>query len=108
MAGLTGASEVLTQTDTRYDGDKYRVVTTGVWDEDTPNTWQYQSAEKQEDGTYRYTYHVYDVEEVCTMIHVAVCCPRTAISGWCSCTTSPGAARGAGSDGERGALADVA
>ena len=76
VAGLTGASEVLTQTDTRYDGDKYRVVTTGVWDEDTPNTWQYQSAEKQEDGTYRYTYHVYDVEEVCTMIHVAVVLPR--------------------------------
>ena len=76
VAGLTGASEVLTQTDTRYDSDKYRVVTTGIWDEDTPNTWQYQSAEKQGDGTYRYTYHVYDVEEVCTMIHVAVVLPR--------------------------------
>ena len=73
---MSGASEVLTQTDTRYDGDKYRVVTTGVWDEDTPNTWQYQSAEKQEDGTYRYTYHVYDVEEVCTMLHVAVVLPQ--------------------------------
>lgn len=76
VAAMSGASEVLTQTDTRYDGDKYRVVTTGVWDEDTPNTWQYQSAEKQEDGTYRYTYHVYDVEEVCTMIHVAVVLPQ--------------------------------
>ena len=69
-------AEVLTQIDTRYDSDKYRVVTTGVWDEDTPNTWQYQSAEKQEDGTYRYTYHVHDVEEVCTMIHVAVVLPQ--------------------------------
>ena len=72
VAGLAGASEVLTQTDTRYDKDKYRVVTTDVWDEDTPNTWQYQSAEKQEDGMYRYTYRVYDVEKVCTMTHVAV------------------------------------
>ena len=76
VAGLAGASEVLTQTDTRYDGDKYRVVTTAVWDEDTPNEWQYQSAEKQEDGTYRYTYRVYDVEEVCTMTHVAVVLPQ--------------------------------
>ena len=72
VAGLAGASEVLTQTDTQYDSGKYRVVTTDVWDEDTPNTWQYRSAEKQADGTYRYTYHVYDVEEVCTMTHVAV------------------------------------
>ena len=76
VAGLAGASEVLTQTDTRYDGDKYRVVTTAVWDEDTPNEWQYQSVEKQEDGTYRYTYRVYDVEEVCTMTHVAVVLPQ--------------------------------
>lgn len=76
VAGLAGASEVLTQTDTRYDGDKYRVVTTAVWDEDTPNDWQYQSAEKQEDGTYRYTYRVYDVEEVCVMTHVAVVLPQ--------------------------------
>ncbi len=76
VAGLAGASEVLTQTDTRYDSGKYRVVTTDVWDEDTPNTWQYQSAEKQADGTYRYTYHVYDVEEVCTMTHVAVVLPQ--------------------------------
>ena len=76
VAGLAGASEVLTQTDTRYDSGKYRVVTTDVWDEDTPNTWQYRSAEKQADGTYRYTYHVYDVEEVCTMTHVAVVLPQ--------------------------------
>ena len=76
VAGLAGASEVLTQTDTQYDSGKYRVVTTDVWDEDTPNTWQYQSAEKQADGTYRYTYHVYDVEEVCTMTHVAVVLPQ--------------------------------
>ena len=75
-AGLAGASEVLTQTDTRYDSGQYRVVTTDVWDEDTPNGWKYQSAEKQADGTYRYTYHVYDVEEVCTMTHVAVVLPR--------------------------------
>lgn len=75
-AALAGASEVLTQTDTQYDSGKYRVVTTDVWDEDTPNTWQYQSAEKQADGTYRYTYHVYDVEEVCTMTHVAVVLPQ--------------------------------
>ena len=76
VAGLAGASEVLTQTDTQYDRSKYRVVTTDVWDEDTPNTWQYRSAEKQADGTYRYIYHVYDVEEVCTMTHVAVVLPR--------------------------------
>ena len=76
VAGLAGASEVLTQTDTQYDSGKYRVVTTDVWDEDTPNTWQYRSAEKQADGTYRYTYHVYDVEEVCTMTHVAVVLPQ--------------------------------
>lgn len=76
VAGLAGASEVLTQTDTRYDSSKYRVVTTDVWDEDTPNTWQYRSAEKQADGTYRYAYHVYDVEEVCTMTHVAVVLPQ--------------------------------
>ena len=76
VAGLAGASEVLTQTDTQYDSGNYRVVTTDVWDEDTPNTWQYQSAEKQEDGTYRYTYRVYDVEEVCTMTHVAVVLPQ--------------------------------
>ena len=76
VAGLAGASEVLTQTDTQYDSGKYRVVTTDVWDEDTPNTWQYRSAEKQADGTYRYTYRVYDVEEVCTMTHVAVVLPQ--------------------------------
>ena len=76
VAGLAGASEVLTQTDTQYDSGKYRVVTTDVWDEDTPNTWQYRSAEKQADGAYRYTYHVYDVEEVCTMTHVAVVLPQ--------------------------------
>ena len=76
VAGLAGASEVLTQTDTQYDSGKYRVVTTDVWDEDTPNTWQYRSAEKQADGTYRYTYHIYDVEEVCTMTHVAVVLPQ--------------------------------
>ena len=76
VAGLAGASEVLTQTDTRYDSSKYRVVTTDVWDEDTPNTWQYRSAEKQADGAYCYTYHVYDVEEVCTMTHVAVVLPQ--------------------------------
>lgn len=76
VAGLAGASEVLAQTDTRYDSGKYRVVTTDVWTEDTPNTWQYQSAEKQADGTYRYTYHVYDVEEVCTMTHAAVVLPQ--------------------------------
>ena len=76
VAGLAGASEVLNQTDTRYDRGKYRVVTTDVWNEDTPNDWRYQSAEKQADGTYRYTYHVYDVEEICTLTHVAVVLPQ--------------------------------
>ena len=60
--GCPGAG-VYTETEPLYEDDTYREVTTSVWNDDTPPRWHYIDAEKQPDGSYRYTYRAYDLYE---------------------------------------------
>ena len=62
-AHMSGAVKVYTETEPLYEDETYREVTTSVWNEDPPPRWEYSSAEKQPDGSYRYTYRVYDLYE---------------------------------------------
>ena len=62
-AHMSGAVKVYTETEPLYERDIYREVTTSVWNDDPPPRWEYSSAEKQPDGSYRYTYRVYDLYE---------------------------------------------
>lgn len=71
VAHMSGAVRVYTETEPLYERDIYREVTTSVWNEDTPPRWEYSSAEKQPDGSYRYTYRVYDIYEN-AVTHVVV------------------------------------
>ena len=70
-AHMSGAVKVYTETEPLYEDETYREVTTSVWNEDPPPRWEYSSAEKQPDGSYRYTYRVYDVYEN-AVTHVVV------------------------------------
>lgn len=72
VAALDGAAEVYVQEDTEWGKNTYRELTTGKWYDDAlPSNWKYDSAKKQSDGSYLYTYRVYDVP-VCTVTHVTV------------------------------------
>ena len=71
VAHMSGAVKVYTETEPLYERDIYREVTTSVWNEDIPPRWEYSSAEKQPDGSYRYTYRVYDIYEN-AVTHVVV------------------------------------
>ena len=72
VAALDGAAEVYVQEDTKWGKNTYRELTTGKWYDDAlPGNWKYDSAKKQGDGSYLYTYRVYDVP-VCTVTHVTV------------------------------------
>ena len=62
-AHMSGAVKVYAETEPLYERDIYREVTTSVWNNDPPPRWEYSSAEKQPDGSYRYTYRVYDLYE---------------------------------------------
>ena len=69
---MSGATEIRTQTDMEYDKTRYRELNTDIWyDTAMPDNWQYDHAEKQQDGSYRYVYRIYDVR-TCVMTHVAV------------------------------------
>ena len=71
-AKMSGATEIRTQTDMEYDKIRYRELNTDIWyDTAMPDNWQYDHAEKQQDGSYRYVYRIYDVR-TCVMTHVAV------------------------------------
>lgn len=71
-AKMSGAMEIRTQTDMEYDKTRYRELNTDIWyDTAMPDNWQYDHAEKQQDGSYRYVYRIYDVR-TCVMTHVAV------------------------------------
>ena len=70
-AHMSGAVKVYAETEPLYERDIYRQVTTSVWNNDPPPCWEYSSAEKQPDGSYRYTYRVYDVYEN-AVTHVVV------------------------------------
>lgn len=71
-AKMSGATEIRTQTDMEYDKTRYRELNTDIWyDTAMPDNWQYDHAEKQQDGSYRYVYRIYDVR-TCVMTHVAV------------------------------------
>ena len=63
VARMSGAVKVYTETEPLYEDDTYREVTTSVWNADTPPRWHYIDAEKQPDGSYHYTYRVYDFYE---------------------------------------------
>ena len=63
VARLSGAVKVYTETEPLYEDDTYREVTTSLWNDDTPPRWHYIDAEKQPDGSYHYTYRVYDIYE---------------------------------------------
>lgn len=71
VAHMSGAVKVYTETEPLYEDDTYREVTTSVWNEETPPRWEYVRAEKQPDGSYRYTYRVYDIYEN-AVTHVVV------------------------------------
>ena len=70
-AHMSGAVKVYAETEPLYERDIYREVTTSVWNNDPPPRWEYSSAEKRPDGSYRYTYRVYDVYEN-AVTHVVV------------------------------------
>ena len=77
VAALDGAAEVYVQEDTEWGKNTYRELTTGKWYDDAlPSNWKYDSAKKQSDGSYLYTYRVYDVP-VCTVTHVTVVLEET-------------------------------
>ena len=71
VARMSGAVKVYTETEPLYERDLYREVTTSVWNDDTPPRWHYIDAEKQPDGSYHYTYRVYDIYEN-AVTHVVV------------------------------------
>ena len=67
-AHMSGAVKVYTETEPLYEDETYREVTTSVWNEDPPPRWEYSLVQalgyqKQPDGSYRYTYRVYDLYE---------------------------------------------
>lgn len=69
VAELEGAVAVYTKVAPLYDGEEYRTVVT-----DQPvdeNRWNYQRAVRQEDGSYRNVYRVYDLYSS-VMTHVVV------------------------------------
>ncbi len=74
VAQLAGAAEVYTESSTRYEKGSYRSYTCDTYYTDMPANWQYDSAKKQEDGSYRYTYRIYDVPK-CTVTYVTVMLP---------------------------------
>lgn len=74
VAQLAGAAEVYTESSTRYEKGSYRSYTCDTYYTDMPANWQYDSAKKQEDGAYRYTYRIYDVPK-CTVTYVTVMLP---------------------------------
>ncbi len=72
VAALDGAAEVYVQEDTKWGKNTYRELTTDKWyDSEMPANWRYDRCTKQEDGSYLYTYRIYDVP-VCTVTHVMV------------------------------------
>ena len=71
VAHMSDAVKVYTETEPLYKDNTYREVTTSVWNEDIPPRWEYSSAEKQPDGSYCYTYRVYDIYEN-AVTHVVV------------------------------------
>ena len=74
VAQLAGAAEVYTESSTRYEKGSYRSYTCDTYYTDMPANWQYDSAKKQEDGSYRYTYRIYEVPK-CTVTYVTVMLP---------------------------------
>ena len=71
IAALDGAAEVYVQEDTKWGKNTYREMTSDKWYTVTPTNWKYDSAKKQSDGSYLYTYRIYDVP-MCIVTHVAV------------------------------------
>lgn len=71
VARMSGAVKVYTETQTNYDKNACREMTTDKWYTTTPTNWQYYRTTVEADGTHRYTYRIYDVP-VSVMTHTAV------------------------------------
>ena len=71
IAALDGAAEVYVQEDTKWGKNTYREMTSDKWYTVMPTNWKYDRAKKQSDGSYLYTYRIYDVP-MCIVTHVAV------------------------------------
>lgn len=71
VARMSGALKVYTETQTNYDKNTCRMMTTDKWYTETPTNWQYYRTTVEADGTRRYTYRIYDVP-VSVMTHAAV------------------------------------
>ena len=74
VAQMAGAANVYTETDVRYDQETYREEIRDEWYDTIPANWEYDHADRQADGSYRYAYRVYE-QKVCTMTHAAVQIP---------------------------------
>ena len=68
---MSGALKVYTETQTNYDKNACRTVTTDKWYTEMPANWQYYRTTVEADGARRYTYRIYDVP-VSVMTHAAV------------------------------------
>ena len=75
VAQMAGAETVIADTQYLYDTMQYRTVITDKWNQEHNACWQYVSSEKQPDGSYRYTFHVYDNYQR-TLTSVAVGLPE--------------------------------
>ena len=75
VARMSGAVKVYVEEDPLYEKEVYREITTAQWTDDPPPRWEYSRAEKQPDGSYRYTWRVYDSYET-AMTHIAVELPE--------------------------------
>ena len=71
VAQMSGALKVYTETQTNYDKNACRTVTTDKWYTEMPANWQYYRTTVEADGARRYTYRIYDVP-VSVMTHAAV------------------------------------
>ena len=71
VARMSGAVKVYTETQTNYDKNACREMTTDKWYTTTPTNWQYYRTTVEADGARRYTYRIYDVP-VSVMTHTAV------------------------------------
>ena len=69
--GMSGALKVYTETQTNYDKNTCREMTTDKWYTTTSTNWQYYRTTVEADGTRLYTYRIYDVP-VSVMTHAAV------------------------------------
>ena len=75
IARMAGAKAVYTEEDPLYE-DEYRTVTlTETVDEETHPRWEFDSWQRQPDGSLRCTYRVYDIYRS-VMTHVAVELPE--------------------------------